>query len=56
MYKSGIISWEKYSTAVLQLAHMPVDILPEPVAEERDMPEVPKKRQRISRQRLEDGT
>lgn len=56
MYKSGIISWEKYSTAVLQLAHMPVNILPEPVAEERDMPEVPKKRQRISRQRLEDGT
>ena len=57
MYRSGIITWEDYSRAVLQKTHMPVKILPEPVQEaQRDQPEVPKKRQRISRQRLEDGT
>ena len=55
MYKSGIITWKHYSTAVLQNAHMPIDILPEPEPEEEEA-SVPKKRQRISRQRLEDGT
>ena len=55
MYKAGVITWEHYSTAVLQTAHMPVVILPEPEQEEEEA-QVPKKRQRLSRQRLEDGT
>jgi hypothetical protein len=55
MYKAGIITWKHYSTAVLQNAHMPIVILPEPELEEEES-EVPKKRQRLSRERLEDGT
>ena len=53
LYKAGVITWERYSTGVLQNASLPVEILPEP----EEIAEVientnPRKRQRQAKSTL----
>ena len=53
LYKAGVITWERYSTGVLQNASLPVEILPEPEETPEAIENVnPRKRQRQAKSTL----